>query len=64
MEVDLREDQPVRIRLRGHDVFASPEFVQDPDEIEHLIAVMTAANPTVGTFVAIPKGSDGRLDRN
>ncbi len=61
-KLNLREDQSVRIRLRGQDVFARPEFVKDPDEVEHLICVMAVANPTVGTFVGIPKGPDGRLD--
>jgi hypothetical protein len=63
-KLNLREDQPVRIRLLGHDVFARPEFVKGPDEVERLIGVMAAANPTVGTFVGIPKGPDGRLDRS
>ena len=63
-KLNLREDQPVRIRLRGHNVFARPEFVKDPDEIERLIGVMSVENPTVGAFVAIPKGPDGRLDRS
>jgi len=63
-KLNLREDQPVRIRLRGRDVLARPELVKDPDEIERLIGVMTAANPTVSAFVAIPKGPDGRLDRS
>jgi len=63
-KLNLREDQSVRIRLRGRDVFARPEFVRDPDEIERLIAVMTAANPTVSAFIGIPKGPDGRLDRD
>lgn len=63
-KLNLREDQPVRIRLRGHDVFARPEFVKDPDEIERLIGVMSAENATVGAFVAIPKGPDSRLDRS
>jgi deazaflavin-dependent oxidoreductase (nitroreductase family) len=62
-KLNLREDQPVRIRLRGRDRFARPELVQDPDEIECLLAVMTAANPGVSAWVGIPKGSDGRLDR-
>ena len=62
-KLNLREDQSVRIRLRGQDVFARPEFVKDPDEVERLIGVMAAANPTVGAFVGIPKGPDGRLDR-
>jgi hypothetical protein len=63
-KLNSREDQPVRIRLRGQDVFARPEFVKDPDEIERLIGVMTAANPTVGAFVGIPKPPDGRRDRS
>jgi deazaflavin-dependent oxidoreductase (nitroreductase family) len=62
-KLNLREDQPVQIRLRGHDVFARPEFVKDPTEIERLIGIMTTANPTVGAFVGAPKGADGRLDR-
>lgn len=60
---NLRDGQPVRIRLRGRDVLAQPELIQDPDEIERLLAVMAAANPTVSAFVGIPKGLDGRLDR-
>jgi len=60
---NLRDGQPVRIRLRGRDVLARPELIQDPDEIERLLAVMTAANPTVSAFVGIPKGLDGQLDR-
>jgi deazaflavin-dependent oxidoreductase (nitroreductase family) len=61
---NLRNGQAVRIRLRGRDVVAQPELVKDPDEIERLLAVMTAANPSVNAFVGIPKGPDGRLDRN
>jgi deazaflavin-dependent oxidoreductase (nitroreductase family) len=61
--LNLDSDQPVQIRLRGHDVLARPELVSDPDEIDRLLAVMTAANPRVGTFVGIPRGPDGRLDR-
>jgi hypothetical protein len=43
-------------------VLARPEIVADAGEIERLLAVMTAANPMTGRFVAIPKGPDGRLD--
>ncbi len=60
---NLQDGQPVRIRLRGRDILARPELIRDPDEIERLLAVMTAANPTVSAFVGIPKGPDGRLDR-
>jgi hypothetical protein len=62
-KLNLRESEPVRIRLRGRDVLARPELIKDPDEIEPLLSVMSAANPSVNAFVGIPKGPDGRLDR-
>jgi hypothetical protein len=62
-KLNLQAGRPERIRLRGRDVLARPELVGDIDEIERLLAVMTAANPRVSSFVAIPKGPDGRLDR-
>ncbi len=62
-KLNLQEGQPVRIRLRGRDILARPELIKDPDEIERLLSVMTAANPSVSAFVGIPKGPDGRLDR-
>ncbi len=62
-KLNLREDQLVRIRLRGQDVQARPDLIQDPDEVERLLAVMTAANPSVSAFVGIPKWTDGQLDR-
>jgi deazaflavin-dependent oxidoreductase (nitroreductase family) len=61
--LNLREDRPVRIRLRGREALARPELVGDVEEIERLLAVMSAANPSVGAFVGVPKGPDGRLDR-
>src|SRR6266545_4238696 len=39
---NLQDGQPVWIRLRGHKVRARPELIKDPDEIERLLAVMTA----------------------
>jgi hypothetical protein len=61
-KLNLQEGRPERIRLRGHDVLARPELVSDLDEVERLLGVMTAANPRVRSFVAIPTGPDGRLD--
>jgi hypothetical protein len=61
---NLQDGRPVPIRLRGHDVLARPELVSDPNEVERLLGVMMDANPTVGAFVGIPKGPDGRLDRD
>ena len=60
---NLQGGQPVRLRLRGRDVLAKPELVADPDQVEQLLGVMTATNPTVAAFVGVPKRPDGRLDR-
>ncbi len=42
---------------------ATPELVQDLDEIDDLLAVMAAANPSVDRFVRIPRDPDGRFAR-
>jgi hypothetical protein len=62
-KLNLRDDQPVPIRLRGRDVIARPELVSDTAEIERLVGEMAASNPMVSSFVGIPKGADGRLDQ-
>ena len=62
-KLNLSDGQPVHIRLRGRDVTARPELVGDIDEVGRLLEVMMAANPSVRTFVGIPKGADGRLAR-
>jgi hypothetical protein len=60
---NLQDGLPVHIHLRGRVVLAQPELVTEPDEIEKLLAVMTAAKPAVGAFVGVPNGPDGRLER-
>jgi deazaflavin-dependent oxidoreductase (nitroreductase family) len=61
-KLNLRDGEPVRIRLRGRDVVARPEIVADPGEVERLLSVMAATSPSVMRFVRIPKGPDGRFD--
>jgi hypothetical protein len=61
-KLNLREDQPIHIRLRGRDVLARPEFIGDADEVERLLRRMMAANPRVTAFVPV-KGPDGGIDR-
>jgi len=61
--LNVREGEPVQIRLRGRQVTTRPEVVGDLDEVERLLGIMSAANPTVGAFVGIPRGPDGRFDR-
>jgi F420H(2)-dependent quinone reductase len=62
-KLNLTPGEPVRMRLRGGDIMARPEFVSDPDEVQRLLAVMAAANPRVRSFVGIPQDAEGRLDR-
>ena len=63
-KLNLSPGEPVRMRLRGRDVLAWPEFVDDPDEVERLLQVMIAANPRIRSFVGLPQGADGRFDRD
>lgn len=60
-KLNLRDDQPVTLRLRGRDVAARPEVVRDPDEIARLFTLMAEANPAVLRFAGI-RDSDGRPD--
>lgn len=63
-KLNLEDGQPVRVRLRGRDVLARPELVSDTDEVVRLLGVMTATNPGIKAFVAIPTGPDGQFDRD
>jgi deazaflavin-dependent oxidoreductase (nitroreductase family) len=62
-KLNLVEGQPVRVRLRGHDIMASAELVSDPDEVEKLLGVLEAENPRSVGFIRIPRDSAGRWDR-
>jgi len=62
-KANLREDQPIRVRLRGRNVQARPEFIGDIDEVERLLHTMMAVNPRVTSFVPV-KGPDGGIDRS
>src|SRR5215467_14427065 len=62
-KLNLREGQPVRIRLRGRKVLARPELIEDAIEVERLLRLMMAANPRVTAFVPV-LGADGQIDRS
>ncbi|HEX4108867.1 MAG TPA: nitroreductase/quinone reductase family protein [Solirubrobacteraceae bacterium] len=55
-KLNLREDEPVRLRLQGSDVQARPEIVSDAQEIERLLASMARANPGVARFAPAGDG--------
>jgi hypothetical protein len=63
-KLNLTSGQPVRIRLRGRDVLARPEIISDPGEAGRLLGIMTTASPVAARFIAIPRGPDGRFDRD
>lgn|ERR1017187_7550939 len=62
-KLNLANGEPIRIRLSGRDFTARPELVRDPNQVEQLLALMAAKNPSVRRFVAIPSDSEGHLDR-
>jgi hypothetical protein len=61
-KLNLREGEPIRVRLRGRDVLARPEFIRDVDEVERLLRTMTASNPRAASFIPAI-GRDGHVDR-
>jgi len=62
-KLNLQQGRPEKIRLRGQIVLARPDLVADIDEIDGLLAVMTAANPRVTSFIPIHRHSDGHFDQ-
>jgi hypothetical protein len=60
-KLNLREGQPVRIRLRARVVTARPELIRDGDAIERTLLRMVAINPRVASFVPVV-GPDGQVD--
>jgi hypothetical protein len=59
---NLVEGTPVRLRIRGVDVLATPELVSDVDDVEKLLGVIVAGNPRAAPFIGIRRGADGRFD--
>jgi F420H(2)-dependent quinone reductase len=62
-KLNLAAGVPVRIRLRGKDIAATPELISDVDEVDRLLVVMTAANSRAASFIGVPRGPDGHFDR-
>jgi F420H(2)-dependent quinone reductase len=61
-KLNLADGVPVRLRLRGADISATPELVGDVAEVERLLRTMAAANPRSAAFVGIHREPDGRFD--
>ncbi len=60
--LNMEGGRPVRIRLRGREVSARPELVRDPGEVERLLDVIVAGNPSAARFIPLPRTPDGRLE--
>ncbi|HXZ66225.1 MAG TPA: hypothetical protein VEH05_15915, partial [Streptosporangiaceae bacterium] len=63
-KLNLVGGTPVRLRVRGRDVSATPELVGDVDEVGTLLQTMAAGNPAAARFVGIQRGTDGSFDRD
>jgi deazaflavin-dependent oxidoreductase (nitroreductase family) len=61
-KLNLHPDQQVRIRLRGQDVWATPEIISDNDAVNSDLTKMAAANPRMKSFIGIPQEPSGRFD--
>lgn len=51
--LNLTDERPVRLRLRGRDRRAVPELVRDPAEATRLLQKMLAGNPRLASFVPV-----------
>jgi deazaflavin-dependent oxidoreductase (nitroreductase family) len=62
-KLNLREGEPIGVRLRGHHALATPQLVRDPAEVEGLLRTMMALNPRLASFVPFMR-SDAEIDRD
>ena len=60
-KLNLKPSECVRLRLRGRDVLARPEFIRDVSEVERLLRRMQSVNPRITSFVPVD-GSRGEFD--
>jgi hypothetical protein len=59
---NLREGEPVTLRVAGRVVQAQPELVRDADEVEQLVGLMVQSNRRLASFVPFVE-PDGSIDR-
>lgn len=60
--LNLQDGAPVRLRIHGRDLTATPELVENAEDVDRLLGVMADANPALVRFVPIPRGADGHFD--
>ncbi len=52
----------VRLRIRGQDVFARAELVDNLEEVSRLLSLILVSNPSADSFVRVKKNPDGSLN--
>jgi hypothetical protein len=62
-KLNLRDGEPVRLRLKGRDVVARPELVRDVEEVDRLVRHMVSINRRLGSFVPFIE-PDGSIERD
>jgi hypothetical protein len=60
-KLNLRDGEPVRLRLEGRDVMVRPELVRDIEEVDQLVRHMVSVNRRLTSFVPFIE-RDGRID--
>jgi hypothetical protein len=60
-KLNLRDGEPIEVRLRGRHVLARPELVRDPIELEALLRRMMTINSRLASFIPFI-GKDGEID--
>ena len=62
-KLNLVEGRAERIRLRGRDLQAHPEIIDEVAEVERLLAEMAKASPMAARFVGVKQDAVGHFDR-
>jgi hypothetical protein len=63
-KLNLEAGRAERIRLKGRDVTARPDLIDNVDEIDSALMTMTAINPRTASFIPIARQDDGHFDRD
>lgn len=61
-KLNLDPARKEKIRVGGHDIWARPDLVADPGEIDRLLGIMAEKNPRAAGFIPIPRREDGHFD--
>jgi hypothetical protein len=63
-KLNLEPGRAERIRLKGRDITARPDLIDDVGEIDNALMTMTTANPRTVRFIPIARRDDGHFERD